>query len=140
MAVDFKTGDRVQYSREYLLTGEADPRSPLWEKAGVIVDLRPTRDYDEPWLVVQFDDEDKPRVIDPFAMMLEDSKEIPVDVTMRGYGMDYIFQPVTDFAREWIDQNVDARSWQWLGGILVVDRRYAAGLRADMVDDGLIVR
>ena len=39
-------------------------------------------------------------------------------------------------ARDWIDENVASEPWQWLGGALCVDHRYAGDLIEAIADDG----
>jgi hypothetical protein len=49
----------------------------------------------------------------------------------------YLFTPITEHAREWIEENVcEAELWC---GALVVEHRYAADLAAGMTDDGLLL-
>ena len=62
------------------------------------------------------------------------------DVIVDSYGSVVGLSPMTQAAREWIEENVAAESWQWLGGVLNVESRYAADLVAGMQDDGLIVQ
>ncbi len=52
----------------------------------------------------------------------------------------YTFTPLTDAARAWLDANVAADSWQFLGGSLAVDHRYIADLVAGAIADGFTVR
>jgi hypothetical protein len=47
--------------------------------------------------------------------------------------------PVTEAAREWIEENAQAESWQWLGDILWVEARYALPLLRGAHDAGLEV-
>jgi len=48
--------------------------------------------------------------------------------------------PMTPAAREWIDENCQVESWQWMGLTLNVDHRYAADILEGMADDGLTIR
>lgn len=48
---------------------------------------------------------------------------IPFEV--RDEGSVVALTPLTDAASEWLDANVQAESWQWLGNALVIDHRYA---------------
>lgn len=62
-----------------------------------------------------------------------------IDVRIENHGL-YTFEPLTPAAKAWIEDNVEAESWQWLGGRLCLDdRRLAMDLTQRMVDDGLIV-
>ena len=36
--------------------------------------------------------------------------------------------PVSEHANEWVDQNVEAEGWQWLGNTLWIDHRFAGAL------------
>ncbi len=49
----------------------------------------------------------------------------------------YQLELKTDGAREWVEENVQTESWQWLGQALVVDGRYIEDLELGMVDAGL---
>ena len=46
--------------------------------------------------------------------------------------------PVSEAARDWIDEKVHSESWQWMGGTLWIDHRYADPIIAGMIDDGLV--
>jgi hypothetical protein len=48
--------------------------------------------------------------------------------------------PLTLTARQWIDENVKAEGWQWLGDTLWVDVRYADDLILGALDAGLEVK
>jgi len=50
------------------------------------------------------------------------------DVLERNEGTVFVFCPLTDRARAWIDENVQTETWQWVGNALVVEYRYAWGL------------
>lgn len=66
-----------------------------------------------------------------------------VDIQVHGAGSGssvFLFEPLTDTGRDWMEENVGAESWQWLGGRLAVDAHFAFGLAAGMVEEGLIVR
>jgi hypothetical protein len=62
------------------------------------------------------------------------------DVLVANAGSVFTFCPLSARAKEWISQNVETESWQWLGAILVVDHGYALGLAEGMLSDGLILR
>jgi hypothetical protein len=62
------------------------------------------------------------------------------DVLTDNFGSIVGITPMTPTAREWIGENVDAEPWQWLGGTLNIDRRYAADLVEGMVEAGLTVQ
>ena len=47
--------------------------------------------------------------------------------------------PLSDGARQWLEDNVEAEPWQWLGRSLCIDHRYADDLISGAVADGLEV-
>jgi len=49
----------------------------------------------------------------------------------------YMLTPLTDEAREWIDDNISPESWQWLGGGLGVEHSYIADIVDGMEEEGL---
>ena len=53
------------------------------------------------------------------------------DFHIADHGSIVTIRPVSEAAREWLDENVDAEPWQWLGGALCVDHRFAR----DLVDE-----
>lgn len=61
------------------------------------------------------------------------------DVVVSGDGTLFAIRPLTDAARRWIDENVSAEGWMWLGNTLYVEHRYIADIVAGMEDAGLIV-
>ena len=44
--------------------------------------------------------------------------------------------PMTQAALKWIDENVVSEPWQWLGGALCVDLRYARDLTDEIAAAG----
>lgn len=60
-----------------------------------------------------------------------------VDLLIRDEGTVVVFRPVSDAARQWIDDNVISEGWQWLGGTLAVDHRYADSIIQGAMLDGL---
>jgi len=65
---------------------------------------------------------------------------VTVDVAVGGGGSIFTFTPLTPMAEEWIAENVQAESWQWLGAGLCVEHRYAGDLAEGMQAAGLVVR
>lgn len=55
-------------------------------------------------------------------------------------GSIYTFTPLTDSARKWLDENVSAESWQFLGGSLAVDHHFIADLVDGAQADGFTVQ
>ena len=61
------------------------------------------------------------------------------DVLVENHGSIFMFQPMTPAARAWIEEHVKPEPWQWYGGGLAVDPRYARDLADGMIADGLKV-
>ncbi len=70
--------------------------------------------------------------------MVAEEQEV-VDVEVRNHGSVFIFTPKTEAGREWINLHVDEAEWQWFGGGLAVEHRYAGDLADGMAGDGLVV-
>jgi hypothetical protein len=62
------------------------------------------------------------------------------DVLVANQGSVFIFNPLTERAQQWINENVQSEDWQWFGTSLVVDHRYAWGLAEGMQDAGLVLQ
>ena len=65
--------------------------------------------------------------------------ENTVDVNVSRSGSIFLFDLNTDAAESWVEENVQAESWQWLGGRLCVDHGFAHALVQGMQDAGLVV-
>ncbi len=63
-----------------------------------------------------------------------------IDVEVENHGTVFLFRPLTPRGFEWIEDNVQAESWQWFGNALTVDHRYAVDLATGMQSAGLEVR
>lgn len=61
------------------------------------------------------------------------------DVAVSNEGTVVVIEPLTDAAQAWIEANVYAEAYQWMGRALVVDHRYAPAIVAAMQEDGLVV-
>ncbi len=61
------------------------------------------------------------------------------DVTIQNEGSLFLFQPCTEAARGWIEENVVGET-QWFGSALAVESRFAYDLAVGMIGDGLTVR
>lgn len=46
---------------------------------------------------------------------------------------------MTKAGSEWMDENLKPEPWQWLGGALVIDSRFAEGIIEGAIEDGLEV-
>jgi hypothetical protein len=53
------------------------------------------------------------------------------DFLIADHGSIITIRPVSEAACEWLDENVAAEPWQWLGGALCVDPRCAR----DLIDE-----
>lgn len=62
-----------------------------------------------------------------------------IDVVVTPNGSVVGFRLITPAAHEWVEENVQSEPYQWLGGSLVVDWRFAASLRDGMEAAGLLV-
>jgi len=58
------------------------------------------------------------------------------DFLIADHGSIITIQPVSEAACEWLDDNVAAEPWQWLGGALCVDPRLAPDLVAEITQAG----
>ena len=50
------------------------------------------------------------------------------------------FEPVSEAAKDWIDENVQVEGWKWLGNCLCVEPRDAEALIARMMAEGLTIQ
>ncbi len=79
----------------------------------------------------------------PVPEPLEVVTNVPVvsgpDVIVHNGGSIFQFEPLTEAAKDWIEENVQAESWQFMGSSLCVEHRYAGDLAAGMIADGLVV-
>jgi hypothetical protein len=57
------------------------------------------------------------------------------DFIIRNEGTILLFRPLTDAAREWLEENVQADA-QWFRGALVVEHRYAGDLAVGLIQAG----
>lgn len=62
------------------------------------------------------------------------------DIELRHHGSIVLFVPLSDFARQWVDENVSLEPWQWFGPGFGVDHRYASPLADGMTEAGLLIR
>lgn len=65
--------------------------------------------------------------------------ETKPDVLVSDQGSIVVLQPMNGDARDWIDCMVQHEPYNWLGGGLCVEHRYADAIIDGMQDDGLIV-
>jgi len=71
-------------------------------------------------------------------MKIPEQRNTP-DVLVRNEGTVFVFCPLTERARAWIDENVQTEPWQWFGNALVVEHRYAWGLATGMKEAGFVL-
>jgi hypothetical protein len=62
----------------------------------------------------------------------------PTDITIQNEGSLYLFELHSEIARAWVADHVVGET-TWVGGALVVERRYARDIAAGAVRDGLVV-
>lgn len=62
----------------------------------------------------------------------------PLDHEVTDSGSIVMIRPISDAARNWIDENVESEGWQWFGPSLCVDHRAAGPLLYGMQEDGLV--
>ena len=58
------------------------------------------------------------------------------DFLIADHGSIVSIMPMTQAALKWIDENVVSEPWQWLGGALCVDLRYARDLTDEIAAAG----
>jgi len=52
------------------------------------------------------------------------------------HGSILLIEPLSEAAREWLDDNVVSEPWQWLGGALCTDHRIGGNLVAEIAAAG----
>jgi len=62
-----------------------------------------------------------------------------IDVAIYDQGSIIQFEPLCNEADHWIEENVQAESWQWLDGRLCVDHRFANDLAKGLCEAGFNV-
>ncbi len=61
------------------------------------------------------------------------------DVTVANHGSIFMIYPLTQAAKEWVDENVPLEDYQWLGPSFACEHRYVDNLLEGMMNDGLVV-
>jgi hypothetical protein len=61
-----------------------------------------------------------------------------LDVSVEDHGSLWLFRPITEDAKTWIDDNVEDAAL-WFGGALAVEARFVQALIEGMLADGLEV-
>lgn len=60
-----------------------------------------------------------------------------MDIEVQNHGSIVSLTPLTDAGRDWIDENVASEDWQWMGGSLNIEPRYAGELLYGAQEAGL---
>jgi hypothetical protein len=58
------------------------------------------------------------------------------DFLIADHGSIITIAPLSEAATRWLDDNTVSEPWQWLGGALCVDHRYAGNLIEGIADEG----
>jgi hypothetical protein len=66
------------------------------------------------------------------------SKKPKIDVRIENHGSLVGVQPISAAGRNWINENVASEPWQWFGGALMVEHRYAGAIVAGLNESGLV--
>lgn len=61
------------------------------------------------------------------------------DIVVSNHGSIFVFEPHSDAARQWLDEEVESEGWQWFGESLCVSHGYALDLAQAALDAGLEV-
>jgi hypothetical protein len=59
------------------------------------------------------------------------------DILAENHGSVFTLTPMTEAARDWIDENCHIESWQYMGASFAVDRRVAFDIVQRALNDGL---
>jgi hypothetical protein len=58
------------------------------------------------------------------------------EVTVEDFGSVVLYRPHTRAARDWLMENADSRPWQWFGGTLTVEHRFAEAISMGLLEAG----
>jgi hypothetical protein len=61
------------------------------------------------------------------------------DFRIEDHGSVCLIRPLTDAAREWLEENCRPEPWQWLGGAMATEPRLVFGITDGITADGLSV-
>ena len=67
------------------------------------------------------------------------NQSLKPDVLVHGGRSVFLFDPVSDRGKEWVDRNVSYEPYQRFGGAIAVEHRYIDDLVEGAVSDGLVV-
>jgi hypothetical protein len=62
-----------------------------------------------------------------------------IDALFENHGSVWLIRPLTELGRDWLDDHVQAESWQWLGDALSLAPRAVEAIADAMAEDGLEV-
>ncbi len=62
-----------------------------------------------------------------------------IDIRVENHGTVFLIRPISDAGSQWIDDNLQVESWQWLGEAVAVDHHYIMIHVIGMLEDGLSV-
>ncbi len=65
--------------------------------------------------------------------------KIKPDVSVANHGSICMIQPLTQAAKDWVEENVPLESWQFMGTAFSCEPRYVDNLVEGMRGDGLVV-
>jgi len=61
------------------------------------------------------------------------------DFQIADQGSIFLIRPLNEAARQWLDENVVAEPWQWVGDALCVEARFARDLIIEIEQAGFVV-
>lgn len=74
----------------------------------------------------------------PDSRAIEFDEEIyEQDFAVTDEGTIWTIRPLTPFGSEWLDENVHTEDWQWFGGELYIDHRFARAILRGISETGL---
>ena len=62
-----------------------------------------------------------------------------IDFVVQPHGSAWTFEPKTETAKEFTQNDLDVQSWQWLGHVFGVDHRLANDLVTALEVEGFVV-
>ncbi len=62
-----------------------------------------------------------------------------IDIRVSNMGSMWMFTPLTEKAKNWVEENLPLEPWQWMGNSFCVDHRPANDLATGMQEAGLVL-
>lgn len=62
-----------------------------------------------------------------------------IDFRVQSHGTIWLFEPLTDRAKDYATTVMDVQDWQWLGPAFGVDHRLALDLVTNLEEEGFVV-